>query len=838
MQQPTSARFYFNQSGNSHAAYDAATVADFCGVAPDTALDEESSSVLHDFTEMERMGLPTHFLPNPLSETKTTFKTRQRGGFKPNSRGGFDHHGGCNLNRKRSSGASRPPKPDPEVVYAAGMPGRWTATQSSKPLDVLWQSEWSSEYVPKVETYWLEVISTWHQSNSTAALRAKTAGVSTPSSPPSTTSASSSATSAGAATSNGSGVAGSVEDAKRHCVAGDEDQNKASSPSDAEPGHSSSPTVSSVDTCGSASLGQDGIKEWHDILDSGETVEKVWSHFYLSQYEAWREVWMSEQKEKLQVGIDVLSLLRDDSDEDNEDCDGNSMEGEDITEGMPDAATLISKRTSDMEDGELSDSDPEQKDCILTSSKYVASSSVSGDVSHSDGDDDDDDTFDGSSDGEELVVETPMDDSDLGGMFARISPQPGDDGGEDEDADGDDGEYYDEEQEDGDYEAENGAAGEHGDDGPNADERRTRSTDKPADALQEGSMEAAPERPSKRRRSEGAKDDCESSKRVRTVSSSSSTIAVSPSSSLAHVKEFLSGTSKLPVAPVPDVSSLPSSEPPQQQQQKRSGRQIQTYPEAPWLAEDESETTGSSQTQLKKKKKKKRRQTGAKLQRGPSDTSLNKFWSQRYRFFSRFDDGIELDDESWYSVTPEKIAEHIAERCQCDLVVDAFCGAGGNTIQFAFTCERVIAIDIDPVKIEYARHNAAVYGVEDRIEFIVGDVFDILPNLKADVVFFSPPWGGPAYLNADEYDLFKMLPVDVTRLFAMSSQITKNIVFYAPRNTCINHFKQLASIVQSRVDVEQNFLNGKLKVLTAYFGELVDFVPSAEDNSEEVVPAS
>ena len=44
--------------------------------------------------------------------------------------------------------------------------------------------------------------------------------------------------------------------------------------------------------------------------------------------------------------------------------------------------------------------------------------------------------------------------------------------------------------------------------------------------------------------------------------------------------------------------------------------------------------------------------------------------------------------EGWFSVTPEKIAEHIAERCRCDTIIDAFCGVGGNTIQFAFTCER------------------------------------------------------------------------------------------------------------------------------------------------------
>jgi len=43
-------------------------------------------------------------------------------------------------------------------------------------------------------------------------------------------------------------------------------------------------------------------------------------------------------------------------------------------------------------------------------------------------------------------------------------------------------------------------------------------------------------------------------------------------------------------------------------------------------------------------------------------------------------------------VTPERIARHIASRCQCDLIVDAFCGVGGNSIQFAFTCERGIVV--------------------------------------------------------------------------------------------------------------------------------------------------
>ena len=60
-----------------------------------------------------------------------------------------------------------------------------------------------------------------------------------------------------------------------------------------------------------------------------------------------------------------------------------------------------------------------------------------------------------------------------------------------------------------------------------------------------------------------------------------------------------------------------------------------------------------------------------------------------------------------------------------DTIVDAFCGVGGNAIQLAMGCKRVIAIDINPTAVEYARHNAELYGVADRIEFIVGDFCEV-----------------------------------------------------------------------------------------------------------------
>lgn len=90
------------------------------------------------------------------------------------------------------------------------------------------------------------------------------------------------------------------------------------------------------------------------------------------------------------------------------------------------------------------------------------------------------------------------------------------------------------------------------------------------------------------------------------------------------------------------------------------------------------------------------------------------------------------------------IAEYIsASAAEPKIIVDAFCGVGGNTIQFALFFEKgtclfgkpqvsyaVIAIDTNATALRCARHNAEIYGVQDKIEFIEGDFFGLANLLK------------------------------------------------------------------------------------------------------------
>ncbi|KAF2071453.1 hypothetical protein CYY_007227 [Polysphondylium violaceum] len=233
----------------------------------------------------------------------------------------------------------------------------------------------------------------------------------------------------------------------------------------------------------------------------------------------------------------------------------------------------------------------------------------------------------------------------------------------------------------------------------------------------------------------------------------------------------------------------------------------------------------------------------------PQTKENQKYYYQRYRLFSKFDEGIILDEESWYSVTPEKIANHIAERLRSNIVFDAFGGAGGNTIALANTCNIVIHNDIDPIKTHMAKHNSLVYShtqENTNIEFINCDFMafsesyfgtrSTLPPIPldhhCDCIFLSPPWGGPEYLQKEHFYIGTM-PIDGFDIFRQALKISPNVAYFLPRNTHIDDIRKLSKIYKDLgyypydCEVEENYLNESIKSITIYFGNLINRAESS-----------
>ncbi|KAK9839910.1 hypothetical protein WJX74_000244 [Apatococcus lobatus] len=219
---------------------------------------------------------------------------------------------------------------------------------------------------------------------------------------------------------------------------------------------------------------------------------------------------------------------------------------------------------------------------------------------------------------------------------------------------------------------------------------------------------------------------------------------------------------------------------------------------------------------------------------------LARFWFQRYSLWSRFDDGILMDEAGWFSVTPEVLAAHHAHQCS-SIFVDGFAGVGGNAIQAALAGFQVVAVDMDAARLELVAHNALLYGVQHCIELLCADFFEVAPRLQADVVFLSPPWGGLAYRDKTCFHVqeeFGGLGMGLSCLLTVATQAlptrtvyedptaalqskmqskssTGVVACFLPRHSSLPEIAQCIPSSRSCI-VERNYLNEQLKAITLY----------------------
>lgn len=245
------------------------------------------------------------------------------------------------------------------------------------------------------------------------------------------------------------------------------------------------------------------------------------------------------------------------------------------------------------------------------------------------------------------------------------------------------------------------------------------------------------------------------------------------------------------------------------------------------------------------------------------DPTLVKYWNQRRRLFSKFDMGCQLDDEGWFSVTPEQIADYVAYQLRTLFVsqpagmyfpitiLDLFCGCGGNAIAFAKLHNvSVIGIDVDRSKLRRAAHNAAIYGIppsklilvecnalfilehcyrrgafvldepltsEDAAKVLmeampppvptevttegysIGGI-DLLPR-QIHAIFMDPPWGGV------DYEVFGKHGYDLVRNMRIARPSSDDTFFDCFQQDYTGNKEQRKAYFNCTVD-ETNSVNG------------------------------
>lgn len=187
------------------------------------------------------------------------------------------------------------------------------------------------------------------------------------------------------------------------------------------------------------------------------------------------------------------------------------------------------------------------------------------------------------------------------------------------------------------------------------------------------------------------------------------------------------------------------------------------------------------------------------------------------------------------------------------VLIDAFAGAGGNTIAFALSgrWHHIIAIERDASTLACAQNNARIYGVDPAmVTWVHGDSFDYLhtlvnrpetlhPALRLDiaatVVFASPPWGGPGYRSDEIFDLRTMQPYNLEQLHGAYHLMDH--VLFLPRTSDIRQIAGLAPEGR-KIPVVQYCMQGASKAMAAFIPAKATLPLSGQQASSRSQPAS
>ena len=122
-----------------------------------------------------------------------------------------------------------------------------------------------------------------------------------------------------------------------------------------------------------------------------------------------------------------------------------------------------------------------------------------------------------------------------------------------------------------------------------------------------------------------------------------------------------------------------------------------------------------------------------------------KYWDRRLALWRRWEEGVSMDAEGWYSTTPEAAALHMAgaaPRSACSasaprIVLELFAGSGGNSVAWLRTLGAgsvLVAVEVHLPRLLQAVGNARVYADDMRgagVAWVHGDALELLAGLGA-----------------------------------------------------------------------------------------------------------
>ena len=191
---------------------------------------------------------------------------------------------------------------------------------------------------------------------------------------------------------------------------------------------------------------------------------------------------------------------------------------------------------------------------------------------------------------------------------------------------------------------------------------------------------------------------------------------------------------------------------------------------------------------------------------------------------NKFSKEIYGDADGIYMSCPEVISKHLAEKlAKYKTGVELCCALGITVIQLAKKLEYVYGIDMDTERIISAKKNAQLYGVQNKTEFIQGNVLDetLLKSIQAEVAILDPDWSAGSNKKEHVVDLEMTQPSMKDMFYKAKENITHNLVLRIP-----NTFTFETLSILGKCEIENIIWDNRVRFKYAFFAD--DIVENRE----------
>lgn len=182
----------------------------------------------------------------------------------------------------------------------------------------------------------------------------------------------------------------------------------------------------------------------------------------------------------------------------------------------------------------------------------------------------------------------------------------------------------------------------------------------------------------------------------------------------------------------------------------------------------------------------------------------------------KFSLDIHADEDAFYMSNPEISGNYLANKLSNYSSAVELCSAVGMTcIALAKKMDKVYGVEREESRIEDAKYNAHLYGVDEHVEFIQGDVLDedLLKSIKADVAILDPDWSVDKNNPKDHaFNLSDTKPNVLDLFNKVRNNITHNIVIRVSKNFTKETLSELGIC-----EIDNIIYEGRIRFKYAYF---------------------